>query len=151
MFCLPQVSLGRFQVSTCRSRDGLQALLKPGWRSRLQAGGAQPSQCKGTGDEILKPVVSGEPQAIPSVTWLVPDVVGKWEIKWPHTHKMPCSSPLFLHQGCSLPASCLCPGDTCCRELRTHPCCSYHLVSMRPPLCEHPHTRNKGLERSSDL
>lgn len=95
VFCLSQVSLGRFQVSTCRSRAGLQPLLKPGWKSTLQAGGAQPSQCKGTGDGILKPVVSRELQAIPFTTWLVPDVVGKWEIKWPHIHRVTCSSPLF--------------------------------------------------------
>lgn len=52
VFCLPQVSLGRFQVSMCRSRAGLQPLLKPRWRSRLQAGGVHPSQCKGAGGGI---------------------------------------------------------------------------------------------------
>lgn len=97
----------------------------------------------------LKPVVGREPQATPSSTWLDPGVVGKWEINWPHTHRVVCFSTIFSQQGCSLPGSCLCPGETGCRELRTHPRCSHHLASMRPPLCEHPHTRNKGLQRSS--
>lgn len=57
--------------------------------------------------------------------------MGKWGIKWPHTHRVPCFSPLFSQQGCSLPGSCLCPGETGCREFRTHPYCSPHLVSMR--------------------
>lgn len=52
VFCLPQVSVGRFKVSMSRSRAGLQPLLQPGWKNRLQAGGVQPSQCKGAGDGI---------------------------------------------------------------------------------------------------
>lgn len=60
------------------------AATAPTWTEEQVAGRGYPAfPVQGGRRWDLKQVMSREPQATPSATWLVPDVVGKWEIKRP--------------------------------------------------------------------